>query len=82
MRSSWIRLGPTCWRWLSARQVTATTIAAAVGEDVGTLEEVYEPFLVQNGFLQRTPRGRMATAQAYKHFGFNPPTGSGQPTLF
>jgi Holliday junction DNA helicase RuvB len=58
------------------------TIAAAVGEDVGTLEEVYEPFLVQNGFLQRTPRGRMATAQAYKHFGFNPPAGSGQPSLF
>jgi len=58
------------------------TIAAAVGEDVGTLEEVYEPFLVQNGFLQRTPRGRMATAQAYKHFGFNPPSGTGQPTLF
>ncbi len=58
------------------------TIAAAVGEDVGTLEEVYEPFLVQNGFLQRTPRGRMATAQAYKHFGFNPPAGNGQPTLF
>ena len=58
------------------------TIAAAVGEDVGTLEEVYEPFLVQNGFLQRTPRGRMATAQAYKHFGFNPPSGSGQPSLF
>ena len=58
------------------------TIAAAVGEDVGTLEEVYEPFLVQNGFLQRTPRGRMATAQAYKHFGFNPPTGSGQALLF
>ena len=57
------------------------TIAAAVGEDVGTLEEVYEPFLVQNGFLQRTPRGRMATAQAYKHFGFNPPA-SPQPTLF
>jgi Holliday junction DNA helicase RuvB len=57
------------------------TIAAAVGEDVGTLEEVYEPFLVQNGFLQRTPRGRMATAQAYKHFGFNPPAGA-QPILF
>ncbi|MDQ6717558.1 MAG: Holliday junction branch migration DNA helicase RuvB [Gemmatimonadota bacterium] len=62
--------------------VGVSTIAAAVGEDVGTLEEVYEPFLVQNGFLQRTPRGRMATAQAYKHFGFNPPTGSAQPTLF
>src|SRR5882762_7086463 len=61
------------------------TIAAAVGEDVGTLEEVYEPFLVQNGFLQRTPRGRVATAQAYRHFGFNPPNvtnGSQQPTLF
>jgi len=64
--------------------VGVSTIAAAVGEDVGTLEEVYEPFLVQNGFLQRTPRGRMATAQAYKHFGFNPPSGagSGQATLF
>ena len=58
------------------------TIAAAVGEDVGTLEEVYEPFLVQNGFLQRTPRGRMATAQAYKHFGFNPPSASAQQALF
>jgi Holliday junction DNA helicase RuvB len=61
------------------------TIAAAVGEDVGTLEEVYEPFLVQNGFLQRTPRGRVATAQAYRHFGFNPPPAAGQaqqPTLF
>src|SRR5882672_6674554 len=61
------------------------TIAAAVGEDVGTLEEVYEPFLVQNGFLQRTPRGRVATAQAYRHFGFNPPNvtnGTQQPTLF
>jgi len=65
--------------------VGVSTIAAAVGEDVGTLEEVYEPFLVQNGFLQRTPRGRVATAQAYRHFGFNPPPAAGgtqQPTLF
>ncbi len=64
--------------------VGVSTIAAAVGEDVGTLEEVYEPFLVQNGFLQRTPRGRVATAQAYKHFGFNPPAAgqTQQPTLF
>src|SRR3954468_17941891 len=65
--------------------VGVSTIAAAVGEDAGTLEEVYEPFLVQNGFLQRTPRGRVATAQAYRHFGFNPPTVSTnpqQPTLF
>src|SRR2546423_9070932 len=61
------------------------TIAAAVGKDVGTLEEVYEPVLVQNGLLQRTPRGRVATAQAYRHFGFNPPsanTSPQQPTLF
>jgi len=58
------------------------TIAAAVGEDAGTIEEVYEPFLVQNGFLQRTPRGRMATAQAYRHFGFTMPGGSSQPNLF
>jgi holliday junction DNA helicase RuvB len=65
--------------------VGVSTIAAAVGEDAGTLEEVYEPFLVQNGFLQRTPRGRVATAQAYRHFGFNPPSANNsaqQPTLF
>ncbi|MGH7948507.1 MAG: Holliday junction DNA helicase RuvB C-terminal domain-containing protein, partial [Candidatus Binataceae bacterium] len=57
------------------------TIAAAVGEDTGTIEEVYEPFLVQNGFLQRTSRGRMATAQAYRHFGFVQPV-TPQQTLF
>ncbi len=65
--------------------VGVSTIAAAIGEDAGTLEEVYEPFLVQNGFLQRTPRGRVATAQAYRHFGFNPPntnTSTQQQTLF
>ena len=58
------------------------TIAAAVGEDADTIEEVYEPFLVQNGFLQRTPRGRVATPQAYRHFGYTPPSQSGQPSLF
>ncbi len=62
--------------------VGVSTIAAAVGEDAGTIEEVYEPFLVQNGFLQRTPRGRMATAQAYRHFGFTMPGESSQQTLF
>jgi holliday junction DNA helicase RuvB len=56
------------------------TIAAAVGEDADTLEEVYEPFLVQNGFLQRTPRGRVATPQAYRHLGYAMPTR--QPELF
>jgi len=59
------------------------TIAAAVGEDAETLEEVYEPFLVQNGLLQRSPRGRIATAQAYRHLGFPPPTrpADAQPEL-
>ena len=47
------------------------TIATAVGEEPGTLEEVYEPFLIQQGFIQRTPRGREATALAYKRFGRN-----------
>ena len=62
--------------------VGLNTIAAAVGEDSNTLEEVYEPFLVQQGFLQRTPRGRMATPQAYRHFGYTPPAAHGQGTLF
>ena len=62
--------------------VGITTIAAAAGEDASTIEEVYEPFLVQNGFLQRTPRGRVATPQAYRHFGFTPPSQSAQPSLF
>src|SRR3954463_771454 len=66
--------------------VGLNTIAAAIGEDSITIEEVYEPFLVQNGFLQRTPRGRMATPTAYRHFGYTPPSQSqpqpGQPTLF
>jgi holliday junction DNA helicase RuvB len=48
------------------------TIAAAVGEDANTIEEVYEPFLLQNGFVQRTSRGRMATPNAYRHFGYTP----------
>ena len=45
------------------------TLAAAIGEDAGTLEDVYEPYLLQNGFLNRTPRGRTASALAYKHLG-------------
>jgi holliday junction DNA helicase RuvB len=53
--------------------VGLNTIGAAIGEDPGTIEEVYEPFLVQHGFLQRTPRGRVATGQAYRHFGFEGP---------
>ena len=60
--------------------VGLNTIGAAIAEDPNTIEEVYEPFLVQHGFLQRTPRGRVATAQAYRHFGFTPQTP--QETLF
>ena len=49
-----------------------STLAAAVGEETGTLEEVYEPYLLQIGFLQRTPRGRIATEAAYRHLGKAP----------
>ena len=63
--------------------VGVSTISAAIGEDASTLEEVYEPFLVQQGFLQRTPRGRVATPMAYRHFGYTPPpVASEQPALF
>jgi holliday junction DNA helicase RuvB len=60
--------------------VGLNTIAVAIGEDANTIEEVYEPFLVQHGFLQRTPRGRTATRAAYEHFGIVAPPG--QATLF
>jgi len=53
--------------------VGLTTLAVALGEDPSTLEEVYEPFLIQEGFLMRTPRGRVATNRAFKRFGFTPP---------
>ena len=49
--------------------VGITTIATAVGEEPGTLEEVYEPFLIQEGYIMRTPRGREATEKAYRHIG-------------
>ncbi len=62
--------------------VGITTIAAAVGEDAGTLEDVYEPYLMQQGFLDRTPRGRVATPGAYKHFGYTRPAGGTQNVLF
>ncbi|NVK65240.1 MAG: Holliday junction branch migration DNA helicase RuvB [Flavobacteriales bacterium] len=53
----------------SGGPVGMTTIATAIGENAGTLEEVYEPFLIQEGFLLRTPRGRKVTEKAYKHLG-------------
>jgi holliday junction DNA helicase RuvB len=51
--------------------VGLTTIATAVGENAETLEEVYEPFLIQEGYLMRTPRGRKVTDKAFKHLGKN-----------
>ena len=62
--------------------VGITTIATAVGEEPGTLEEVYEPFLIQEGFLQRTPRGREATEKAYRHLGKIFKGKSGEGLLF
>ena len=58
--------------------VGLTTIATAVGEDPGTIEEVYEPFLIQEGFLMRTPRGRQATEASYKHLGRTPKPDQGE----
>jgi Holliday junction DNA helicase RuvB len=62
--------------------VGITTIATSVGEEAGTLEEVYEPFLIQEGFLKRTPRGREATEKAYAHLGKTPPAYGATGTLF
>ena len=63
--------------------VGVSTIATAIGEDTGTVEEVYEPYLIMEGFIKRTPRGRMVTPLAYQHLG-RPMTGSNavEPTLF
>ncbi|MBQ4521489.1 MAG: Holliday junction branch migration DNA helicase RuvB [Lachnospiraceae bacterium] len=52
------------------KPVGLDTLAASIGEDSGTIEEVYEPYLIQNGLIQRTPRGRVATKAAYEHFGY------------
>jgi Holliday junction DNA helicase RuvB len=63
--------------------VGVSTIATAIGEDAGTVEEVYEPFLIMEGFIKRTPRGRMATHLAYDHLGRNPFAGNVvEPDLF
>ena len=63
--------------------VGISTIATAIGEDAGTVEEVYEPFLIMEGFIKRTPRGRMATKLAYSHLRRNPYSGNiMEPSLF
>ncbi len=62
--------------------VGANTIATAIGEDQGTFEEVYEPFLIKEGFIVRTQRGRVATDLAYRHLGIDPVAKAGEPSLF
>ncbi|MEE1315737.1 MAG: Holliday junction branch migration DNA helicase RuvB [Prevotella sp.] len=63
--------------------VGISTIATAIGEDAGTVEEVYEPYLIMEGFMKRTPRGRVLTELAYRHLGRNMYTSNAsQPTLF
>jgi Holliday junction DNA helicase RuvB len=57
-------------------------VAAAIGEEPGTIEDVIEPYLIQQGFLQRTPRGRIATLAAYRHLGVAPPNKAGLGELF
>lgn len=58
------------------------TLAAAIGEEAITIEDVYEPYLMQIGFLSRTPRGRCITAKACEHLNMKFPGGTAQPTLF
>ena len=58
--------------------VGISTIATAVGEESGTIEEVHEPFLIMEGFIQRTQRGRIVTPKAYQHLGIVPPSGRGK----
>jgi Holliday junction DNA helicase RuvB len=64
----------------SGGPVGVNAIASSIAEDRGTIEDLYEPYLIQIGFLQRTPRGRVATRQAYEHLGY--PIGRRQPGLF
>jgi Holliday junction DNA helicase RuvB len=58
------------------------SLAAAIGEERDTIEDVYEPYLIQQGFIMRTPRGRIATNRAYLHFGLTPKTSADKPDLF
>lgn len=62
--------------------VGVDSLAAAIGEERDTIEDVIEPYLIQNGYLQRTARGRIATQSTWRHLGLTPPTGVGGPDLF
>ncbi len=69
-------LGAICTTFAGG-PVGLSTLAVAVGEEADTIEDVYEPYLLQRGLLQRTPRGRAATARAYAHLGLEPPGDAG-----
>ncbi len=66
----------------SGGPVGIDNLAAAIGEERDTIEDVLEPYLIQQGYLQRTPRGRMATVSAYRHFGLAEPRAAGTPELW
>ena len=66
----------------SGGPVGVDNLAAAIGEERDTIEDVLEPYLIQQGYLQRTPRGRMATVSAYRHFGLAQPQAAGTPDLW
>ena len=72
------RMLETLIRFYKGGPVGLETLAAAIGEEAVTIEDVYEPYLMQIGFLSRTPRGRCATHAAYLHLGMTPPEWSGR----
>jgi Holliday junction DNA helicase RuvB len=76
------RILSTLYHKFSGGPVGLNTIATAVGEESGTIEEVYEPFLIQEGYLKRTPRGRELTERAYRHLGVVPPASTTTGDLF
>ena len=73
----------TIIKFYNGGPVGLDTLSATVGEEAITLEDVYEPYLMQIGFLSRTPRGRCVTALAYEHLGLTPPPpqGSSNPNI-
>jgi Holliday junction DNA helicase RuvB len=75
------RLLRTIMEQFEGGPVGVESLAAALAEDRNTIEDVLEPYLIQQGYLARTARGRLATAQAWRHFGWNPPNGSADPAL-
>jgi Holliday junction DNA helicase RuvB len=80
------RLLDTMIRKFDGGPVGVDSLAAAIGEERGTIEDVLEPYLIQQGFMMRTPRGRVATRAAYLHFGLTPKEDGGpaaaHPDLF